>query len=740
MAETVSGYVEHIIYQNPDNGYTVLELATDEDFITVTGNLGQISEGESISCQGYYVTHPVYGEQFSCEYYEIKEPEDLISVERYLGSGAIKGIGPSLAARIVNKFGEDTLRVLDDEPERLAEVRGISPLGARQIAEQVSEKRELRTAMMYLQKQGVSLSLAVKIYDFYGQEVYSVFEKNPYKLAEDIPGIGFVIADEIARNSGFTVDSDFRIKSAIYYVLISSVSNGHVYLPKQKLYDEASALLGFEIEDFENYLIQLAIEKKVVSQDRESGTIIYPAPYYYMELTIGQRLLDLNTRFDVDEEKVDEVLEYMEEMTGYIRDEDQRSAIINTLKHGVSVITGGPGTGKTTIINALISVFEADQKEKKTVLLAAPTGRAAKRMTEATKREAKTIHRLLEFQGTADDESTVRFLRNDENPLEGNVIIIDEASMVDVFLMNALVKAIPEGARLILVGDANQLPSVGPGNVLKDVIDSGAFHIEALSKIYRQSDAGDIIINAHKINEGENIDVDARSDDFIFVKREEAGRILGSTITLIKEKLPDYVGTDVLSIQVLTPMRKGPLGVINLNKVLQEAINPPKDHKREKEFAHCIFREGDKVMQIKNNYEREWTLRNKKGLAVGDGKGVFNGDLGRIKTINLFSEEIVVVFDEDKEVTYQFKFVDELELAYAVTVHKSQGSEYPAVIVPLLNGPRPLMNRNLIYTAVTRAKNCVVIVGSTDCFQSMVKNNEEQKRFSGLAWIIRGLL
>lgn len=734
-SDTVTGFINHIIYQNPENGYTVLELMGGGDTVTVTGNLGRVSEGESLICRGYFTTHPVYGEQFRCESYEVTEPEDLESIERYLGSGAIKGIGPSLAARIVKEFGDDTLRVLDEEPELLSRVRGISANGAREIAMQVSEKRELRSAMIYLQKFGISLALSVKIYEEYGNDVYNILKTNPYALADDITGVGFHIADDIAKRIGFSADSDFRIRSGIYYALVGAVSDGHVYLPEMELYERAAELLGCEPERFSDALTELVIDKKIVKAERDGEDVIYAAPYYYMELYTAKKLADLNVTYSLDEEKIDRVMSPLIDDEDFEQDEDQRSAVCCAVSHGVTVITGGPGTGKTTTINAIIRVFEEEGLQ---VALAAPTGRAAKRMTEATGYEAKTIHRLLEFQGGDDaDTSSVRFMRNEQNPLDADVIIIDETSMVDIFLMHSLLRAVPYGARLILVGDASQLPSVGAGNVLCDIIDSGCFGVVSLKRIFRQSDAGDIIKNAHKIDAGEPVDTEKKSDDFLFIKRYDSGRILGSIITLVKEKLPDYVHSSRMEIQVLTPMRKGALGVNNLNRVLQEALNPPLPNKREKELSQGIFREGDKVMQIKNNYKIEWTMRSPKGFVIQEGTGIFNGDIGVIKSINLFSEEIVVSFDEGKEVVYPFKGAEELELAYALTVHKSQGSEYPAVVLPLLSGPRPLMNRNLLYTAVTRAKSCVCIVGSPECFLEMAANDEEQRRYSGLAECIR---
>lgn len=729
MADTVTGYVERIIFRNEENGYTVLEIVSGEEEITLTGNFGKIAEGESVSCEGVFVNHPAYGEQFKVFTYEITEPRDLISIERYLGSGAIKGIGPAMAARIVRRFGEETLKILDEQPERLAEIKGISINGARQIAEQISEEREYRDAMMFLQGYGISLALAVKIYETYHDKVYDILKTNPYKLAEDINGIGFHIADDIARKAGLDSFGDFRTLSGINYALINAAGNGHVYLPKDVLKAEAEELLGQELTEFENNLMTLVVDKKIVIKETDNGQAIYAAPYYYMEENIAHGLLNLDGEFSADEKLIDETLHEMIEAGELEEDEEQKRAVVSAITHGVSIITGGPGTGKTTIINAIIRIFEAEGLK---VELAAPTGRAAKRMTEATDRGARTIHRLLEYQGSSEDGRIVRFARGESYPLEGDVIIIDEMSMVDIFLMNSLVKAVAPGSHLILVGDANQLPSVGAGNVLKDIINSGAFCASNLTKIFRQDEAGDIIINAHKVLAGEDIDTKAKSNDFLFVERDNSGNVLGAVSTLVKTKLPDYVHADSFDIQVLTPMRKGALGVSNLNKILQETLNPPAKNKREKEFAFGILRDGDKVMQIKNNYDIEWTRRNETGFISETGTGVFNGELGKIISMNLFSEELTVLFDEGREVTYSFAGASDLELAYAVTVHKSQGSEYPAVVIPLISGPKQLMNKNLIYTAITRAKTCVCIVGRPETFLEMAANNEEQMRFSGL--------
>ena len=727
----VTGYVEHIVYRNETNGYTVLELAGDAGSYMLVGTIPHVSEGEPMEAEGTFVNHPSYGEQLSVERYQVTAPGDVISIERYLGSGAVKGVGPSLATRIVKKFKADTLRVIDEEPERLAEVKGISENGARQIAVQVAEKREQRQAMIFLQQYGISLNLAVKIYDRYGPEIYTLLQSNPYKMADDIPGVGFKVADEIAAKAGIHTDSDFRIRSGIYYTLMHAVGAGHVYLPQETLLRNASELLGVPAEYMEKHIMDLVLDKRLVLKEKHGETVVYAAMYYYMEMSTASMLRELDVPYETNEEKLQSWLMAMEDQEDLELDVLQQEAIKVAVQQGVTVITGGPGTGKTTAINMILRYFEA---EELAIQLAAPTGRAAKRMTEATGYEARTIHRMLEFMGTPgnDEDAAVRFERNEGNPLDADVIIIDEMSMVDIQLFYALLKAITVGTRLILVGDANQLPSVGPGNVLRDIIDAEVFHVVKLTRIFRQAEASDIVVNAHKIHAGAVINADKRSNDFLFVKRKDANSILNAVITLVKEKLPPYVNAKAYDIQVMTPMRKGVLGVENLNRILQEFMNPADSSKKEKQFPQGTFREGDKVMQIKNNYQVEWEVRSRYGIPTDKGTGVFNGDLGTVKEINMFSEELMIEFDEGRLVTYSFRQADELELAYAITVHKSQGSEYPAVVIPLLTGPQMLMNRNLIYTAVTRARSCVCVVGSVETFQAMVDNAKEQKRYSGL--------
>lgn len=732
--EEIKGYVEHIVYRNEDNGYTVFHLNNEDGEVTCVGNFHFIEEGELLRMEGEYTTHKLYGLQFAVQTSEVCEPEDLVSIERYLGSGAIKGVGAALAGRIVKKFREDTFRIIEEEPERLAEVKGISERKAREIAVQAEEKKDLRRAMIYLQKYGISTTLAAKIYQQYGRNVYRIIEENPYRLADDVAGVGFKTADEIAVKVGIHTDSDYRIRSGIFYTLMQSIGEGHVYLLKDALTWRAGKLLEVEIDNIEKYLMDLAMEKKVVLKEAEDGVRVYSSRFYYMELNVAKMLHDLNISEEVSRERLLERLGKIEDATGLFLDEMQRKAVMEAAKQGILVLTGGPGTGKTTTINAMIRLFES---EGMTILLAAPTGRAAKRMTETTGYEASTIHRLLEVSGNPEEEAIGGFQRNEENPLDTDVLIIDEVSMVDLPLMNALLKAVMPGTRLILVGDQNQLPSVGPGSVLKDIIASGCFPVVMLTKIFRQAGESDIVVNAHKINRGEPVILDNKSRDFFFLKRQEPDVIISVMLTLIQKKLPKYVNAGIYDIQVMTPMRKGLLGVERLNQILQQYLNPPSPEKSEREYADRLFREGDKVMQIKNNYQLEWKIQTKYGLTVDKGQGVFNGDMGVVREINTYEETITVEYDEHRQVVYPYSMMDELELAYAITVHKSQGSEYPAVVIPLLQGPRQLYHRNLLYTAVTRAKKCVTLVGSEAVFQEMIRNNQDQKRNTSLAERIR---
>ena len=725
---TVNGYVEKIKFRNEENGYSILSVNSDGEEYVLVGTFPYISEGDFIEASGRSVEHPVYGDQIQVETYELKAPEDSASMERYLGSGAVKGVGTALAARIVRRFKADTFRIIEEEPERLAEVKGISEKMAMSISEQMEAKKDLRQAMMFLQEYGISMNLALKIYNEYGPRLYGIIKENPYKLADDIQGVGFKMADEIAQRVGIFTDSDFRIRSGIFYTLLQSVANGHTYLPKEELFAGASELLHVAPESMEKHLVDLQMEKKIVVKGQE----IYAAQYYYMELNAARMLHDLNLRGSEPEGEIRKKLERICAEEQIEPDELQIQAVIEAVNSGLLIITGGPGTGKTTTINTIIQYFEQEEME---ILLAAPTGRAAKRMTEATGYEARTVHRLLELTGIPDDSgssSGMHFERNEENPLDADAIIIDETSMVDIYLMHALLRAVNPGTRLILVGDVNQLPSVGPGNVLRDLIASGCFNVVRLTRIFRQAAESDIIVNAHRINGGEQIPLGKPSRDFLFIRRENPDAIISAMITLIREKLPGYVHADPFEIQIMTPMRKGALGVERLNSILQEYLNPKSPDKAEREAGGVIYRVGDKVMQIKNNYQIEWEIRNRYGIPVDGGTGVFNGDIGRIRSINTFAEHLTVEFDEGKMVDYSFRQLEELELAYAITIHKSQGSEYPAVVVPVHSGPRMLMTRNLIYTAVTRARSCVCLVGIPETFQAMVNNEMEQRRYTGL--------
>lgn len=730
--EKLAGYVEHIIYRNTDNGYTVLNLVSGEDEITCVGIFSTIAEGENIEATGDYTDHPTYGTQFKVVSFEEKAPEDQEAIERYLGSGAIKGIGLAMAARIVRRFREDTFRIIEEEPERLAEVKGISKRKAMEIASQVNEKRDLRQAMIFLQQFGITMNLAVKIYNKYGQEVYGILKENPYRLADDIEGVGFRTADDIAAKAGIRTDSDFRVRSGILYTLLQASGEGHTFLPQEELTAKTSELLGIDKDIIEKNYMDLSIERKIIMKQSGEQTQIYSASFYYMEANTATMLRELDIAYDVADAEIEQRIHNIEKQTGMQLDEHQVQAVKEAVRNGLLVITGGPGTGKTTTINTIIRYFEMEGMD---IFLAAPTGRAAKRMSETTGFEARTIHRMLELNGGM--EGSAGFERNETNPLETDLVIIDEMSMVDITLMNSLLKAIAPGTRLILVGDINQLPSVGPGSVLKDIIQSEAFNVVMLTKIFRQASTSDIIVNAHKINRGEEVSLDNKSMDFFFLKRYEADIIINVVLQLVKQKMPKFVDATPYDIQVLTPMRKGLLGVERLNGILQQYLNPPDKSKREKEHGDMVFREGDKVMQTKNNYQLEWEIRTKFGLTVDKGMGIFNGDMGIITEINDFAETMTVEFDEGRKVEYSYKLLDELELAYAITIHKSQGSEYPAVVIPLLSGPSMLMNRNLLYTAVTRARKCVTLVGNDTTFNQMIQNTSQQKRYSGLCDRIR---
>ena len=732
--ETIKGYVDHIIYQNKDNGYAVLSMNVDDEEEICVGIFRGVDNGENLEITGEYVEHPSYGFQFKANSFKVVEPDDLLSMERYLGSGAIKGVGEALAKRIVKRFGKDTFRVIEEEPERLVEVKGISERIAQQITDQMIEKREIREAFLFLQKYGITNTLAVKIYEKYGMGMYGILKENPYRLAEDIQGVGFRLADEIAEKIGIHTDSDYRIRSGILYTLLQASLEGHMFLPMRVLVRRSADLLQVPEEAIRAQIQNLHMDHKVVVKKTTDEPEVYAFSYYYAELNCARMLRELNVLMesellDSEEKRIETILQRILKEQGLELDELQKNAVLECVKHGIMILSGGPGTGKTTTINTIIRYFDQEGMD---ILLAAPTGRAAKRMTEATGYEARTIHRMLEINGGMEDGSRARFERNGENPLEADVVIIDEMSMVDIYLFQSLLEAVSVGTRLILVGDVDQLPSVGPGQVLQDLIESKSFPTVMLKKIYRQAGESDIVMNAHRINMGQKIALNNKSKDFFFLPRNDVQVIYKHMIQLITEKLPRYVEAQPYDIQVLTPMRKGSLGVETLNEILQRYLNPADPSRKEHAAGDRIFREGDKVMQIKNNYQLEWEIVSQYGIRIDSGSGVFNGDIGTIRRIREESSTVQVEYDEHRLVEYTFSQLDEIELAYAITIHKSQGSEYPAVLLPLLSGPKMLMNRNLLYTAVTRARKCVTILGSQEVVDGMIENENQYHRYTGL--------
>lgn len=735
--EKLTGVIDHFLYRNETNGYGVMELTTEYDDVICVGTLSGYDEGEMVVVSGEYVIHPVYGQQLKIESIKAILPTGIMGIERYLSSGIIKGVGPKMAKRIVNEFGEDTFKVIEQEPNRLIKIKGISERIAQSICEQVVGKKEQQDALIFLSQYGISQTMSVKIYDAFGDMIYSIIRDNPYKIIDEVDGIGFKKADEIAKKAGIKVDSEYRIQSGIVYVLTQAMSEGHTYLPMEELTVRAKELLGVETEAIDAQYPNLSVEKKIIIKNEYAMTNCYTSYMYHQELSVASLLKKLSdSHEDTGNIMSDKMVERVEKELGLTLDEMQKKALRLAMQSGIMIITGGPGTGKTTTINAIIHCIE---KEGLEVMLAAPTGRAAKRMTEATGYEARTVHRMLELNGAISESGrSVYFERNADNPLEADVFIIDEMSMIDIALFNALLKAIPMGARLILVGDVNQLPSVGPGQVLYDLISSKCYPTVTLDHIFRQAKMSDIVVNAHKINRGESIQLGTNSKDFLFLERSDVNVIYKHMIQLITEKLPGYVDAAPSQIQVLTPTHIGPLGVEALNRILQKYINPPNKQKKEKEYGDNIFREGDKVMQTKNNYSLEWEILGKNRIVIDSGSGVFNGDVGTIVEID--DSAITVEYDEIRRVRYTYDGLDELELAYAITIHKAQGSEYPAVIMPLLGGPRPLLTRNLLYTGVTRAKRCVMILGSCDTVNAMIRNESEKKRYTGLYMRIKEIM
>jgi len=724
----IEGTVEEIVFCNEINGYTVCDIRCGSEVITVVGYMPFINEGETVRITGSWVMHPDYGKQLKAEMYEKILPQTEEAVEKYLASGIIKGVGPVTAAKIVERFGKEALDIIQFRPELLAEIKGISLNKALNIAEAFNQQKELRAVVMFLQQYGISPVYSAKIFKVFGEKAIEEIKANPYKLADRISGIGFKTADRIAMSIGIDPSSRYRVCSGIKYVLSQAASSGHTFIPSDKLKEYTSELLQINLEDIQQALVALTIDKSVCIEDSEEGeSMVYLSSFYHAELNVCRRLIELSmSDFAKEPDRFEERLEKVQENEGIVLAEKQKTAIREAMTNGVIVITGGPGTGKTTIIKSILQLFAGDGFK---VSLAAPTGRAAKRMTEATGCEASTIHRLLEI-GYSGDEDELLFNRTEFNPIDADVIIIDEVSMVDILLMNHLLKAVKPGTRLVLVGDVNQLPSVGPGNVLKDIISCGMIKTVRLTEIFRRTDESMITINAHRINSGEYPCLNEKGSDFFFISRRDAGSIIKTVVDLCRERLPKTYGYDPLRhIQVLTPTRKGPVGVKNLNIELQKALNPEDRRKNEIVFRDYILREGDRVMQIKNNYNLKWE---KVSGDYAEGVGVFNGDMGIIQKIDSEEQLVRILFDDERMVEYDFSILDQLEPAFASTIHKSQGSEYPVVIIPVFNGPPVLMTRNLLYTAVTRAKNLVVLVGMEEVLRAMIENERETLRYSGL--------
>lgn len=731
----VEGVIEEIIFRNEDNGYTIAKLNTSDGLVTIVGNAAIINQDEMVEVEGEWVYHEKFGEQIEFKNIKTTIPSTLKGIENYLASGLLPYVGPKTAKNIVEKFGMDSLEIIQYNPERLKEIPGIGDKKLKSISEAYEEHRELRDIMVYLQQYDIGVKSGIKIYKKYGSQTINVISENPYKLSEDIYGIGFKTADQIARKMGISLESPFRIEAGLKYTMTSSAGEGHCYLPKDELLSKTSSMLGIDIDLVEDILRNLALSQDFhISQDI-NNTIVYYMPFHLAENNVASKIVELSrVDFKELEVNIESHIKEIEEKENIQFGKKQISAIEESLDNGVVIITGGPGTGKTTTINAIIKIYEElDLK----VVLAAPTGRAAKRMTETSGKESKTIHRLLEFSYLEED---MAFNRDEHSPIEGDLIIIDEASMIDILLMNSLLKAIDPGTRLILVGDIDQLPSVGAGNVLKDIIKSGSVNVVELDEIFRQAEESMIIVNAHRINKGEAPILNNKDKDFYFINKNKPEESLATIIGLNKERLPNFYDVDpIQDIQVLTPMKKGEVGTKSLNKHLQAALNPQSQYKEEKAIGDEIFRTGDKVMQVRNNYNIEWKII-KDGLEVDKGEGVFNGDLGNILDIDNGRGNLTVLFDDEKEVQYSFNQLDELQLAYATTVHKAQGSEFPIIIMPIHWGPPMLLTRNLIYTAITRARQLVVLVGERKYLGMMISNNKIAKRYSSLDKKIREYL
>ncbi|MGL4573128.1 MAG: SF1B family DNA helicase RecD2 [Clostridium sp.] len=737
--ESIIGFVEAIVFKSDDTGYTVTKINVNRETVTAVGVVPFIKDGQQVKLTGEWIVHKQFGKQFKIEEFEEILPTKVEAIEKYLGAGIIYGIGPVTAKKIVSHFGEETLNVMENNIERLMEVDGIGKKKFTIIYESYIEQKDLKDIMMFFQSHGVSNNQCLKIYKKFGSNAKEIVSDNPYILCKEISGIGFKTADKIAMSLGVKADSPFRIKSGIEYVINGFCLAGNTYMPKEKLIAEACDTLVVDRKIIEENIYNSVVEGRIVSEKVSDEEAVFTLPYYYCELGITNKIITLGIEnFQTINTDIPNEIEMFEKRYGITLAESQKDAIINAFVEGIEIITGGPGTGKTTIIKCIIDIYE---KNGMKVLLGAPTGRAAKRMSESTGREAKTIHRLLEM-GVSDDEDDTKsiFNKGESEPLEADVIIIDEASMIDVTLMHNLLKAIKLGTRIIIVGDVDQLPSVGPGNVLKDLINSGLIKVVRLKEIFRQGAESLITVNAHRINSGEMPYLNKKGNDFYFIREDDIDAILQTIIDLINRRLPKFnQGFDKLrDIQVLTPMRKGTLGVINLNESIQKVLNPESKYKKEKTIKEMVFREGDKVMQTKNNYSLKW--HRISGEGDEDGVGVFNGDMGFIEKIDEEEKIVTVVFDDEKRVHYDYVYVDELELAYAITIHKSQGSEFKVIIIPAFMGSPFLMNRNLLYTGITRAKKLVVVVGMPKALKYMVSNTQIMERYSALQYRIKDII
>lgn len=727
--EQIEGIVEDIIFCNKDNWYTVCDVRSGRRLITIVGYMPDLAVGETIIVNGNWTVHQDYGKQLKVETYERALPTTTDSIFKYLSSGVIKGIGEATAKKIVNRFGEDTLRILQFEPLRLSEIKGISDDKALRIGQAFMEREQIRQIVMFLQKYGISATYSVKVWKKFGAESVNEIKRNPYRLTDEDINIGFKIADRVAISLGIDIESEFRIASGIQYSLSKAVQNGHVYLPSDILVPYVSKLLNVSPGAVENILSKLIFEESIYIEKRPGENRVYLAAFYKAEQYVSRKLNLLSkTMPGKDILNLDEILRRVQDEQHIEYTYEQLEAIRFSATESILIVTGGPGTGKTTLINGIISIFEKSDLD---IVLAAPTGRAAKRMTEATGKEAKTIHRLLEMEFSV-DESYRGFKKNERDPIKADAIIIDEVSMVDILLMHALLKAIEPGTRLILVGDVDQLPSVGPGRVLSDIIESQCLKTIRLNTIFRQAEESFIVINAHRINKGDFPELDTSNDDFFFISRSSPQSTAKAILELCTVRIPEKFGLDPMKdIQVLSPSKKGDAGVYNLNVMLQQSLNPPKEGGKEKPFRGMIFRENDRVMQIKNNYNLSWKIVEGEKKVI-TGEGVFNGDMGIIREIDLENNYLTVLFDDGKIVEYDFDMLDELEHSYAITVHKSQGSEFPAVVIALSGIPPMLRLRNLLYTAITRARQLVVLVGDIEILRQMVNNITERERFTGL--------